>query len=129
MVDISLLEFAVYGFVAYSSVLMLIISTIITPPQTKSLSLARSIYMLLGVIFAFVLMGAGPTVALPTMQSNTTTVSLNTTEVFEESHSEAGTLRILDGSTWMLAHLLIGLMLLIYVIQQVLMLLVKGGKD
>ena len=121
MVDYSILEFGVYGFVTYSCVLMLIISTIKDVPITKSMSIARALYMLLGVIFAFVLMGAGPEVSLPTIE--TTTRSINTTEVWTEVNT--GTVSIMNGTVWMATHLMIGAFLILYVIQQFVMLFFK----
>lgn len=121
MVDYSILEFGVYGFVTYSCVLMLIISTIKEVPVTKSMSIARALYMLLGVIFSFVLMGAGPELTLPTIQ--TTTISVNTTEVWTEVNT--GSIAISNGVVWMTAHLMIGVFLILYVIQQFVMLFFK----
>lgn len=121
MVEYSVLEFGVYAFVTYSCVLMLIISTIKEVPVTKSMSIARALYMLLGVIFAFVLMGAGPDVSLPTIE--TTTRSVNTTEVWTETNT--GTISIMNGTVWMATHLMIGVFLILYVVQQFVMLFFK----
>lgn len=77
--------------------------------------------MLLGVIFAFVLMGAGPDITLPITE--TTTRSVNTTEVWTETNT--GTIALGNGTVWMATHLMIGAFLILYVIQQAVMLFFK----
>jgi hypothetical protein len=100
---------------------MLIISTIKEIPVTKSMSIARAIYMILGVIFAFVLMGIGPEITFPTIE--TTTRSVNTTEVWTDV--QTASISITNGTVWMAAHLMIGAFLILYVIQQTVMLFFK----
>ena len=119
--DYSLLEFGVYAFITYSSVLMLIISTIKEIPVGRSMSISRAVHMILGVICAIVLMGAGPLIYLPTV--NTTTISVNTTEVWTET--QTGTMELLNGTAWMVLHLGIAAVLILFIIQQVVMLLFK----
>ena len=64
MADISIIEFAVYAFIAYSGMLMLIISTIREAPQTKSQSFTRAMYVIPSIVCAFLLAGMGETVGL-----------------------------------------------------------------
>jgi hypothetical protein len=64
MADISIIEFAVYAFIAYSGMLMLIISTIREAPQTKSQSFTRAMYLIPSIVCAFLLAGMGETVGL-----------------------------------------------------------------
>ena len=129
MVEYSILEYGVYGFITYSCVLMLIISTIKEVPVTKSMSIARALYMLLGVIFAFVLMGSGPTITLPTGAetftyvingSNGNMITNSTTTITTPAH-----ITISNGVVWMTAHFMIGVFLILYVIQQFVMLFFK----
>jgi hypothetical protein len=121
MVNVTILEFIVYAIPAYSSILMLIISTIKEQTGTKSFALARAIYMILGVIFLLVLANTGPDITLPIM--NTTTIAQNTSEVFTETVT--GTISLLNGQVWMLAHFVMALILIVFVIQQILILLTK----
>ena len=64
MADISIIEFAVYAFIAYAGMLMLIISTIREAPQTKSQSFARAMYLIPSIVCAFLLAGMGESVGL-----------------------------------------------------------------
>ena len=64
MADLSIIEFGVYGFIAYSGLLMLIISTIRETPQTKSQSFARAMYLIPSIICAFLLASSGQIIGL-----------------------------------------------------------------
>ncbi len=120
MADISIIEFAVYGFVAYSSMLMLIISTIKEVPTTKALSISRSIYLIPGMIAAALLASVGPNIVTTTI-SNTIT-AVNTTEVFTEVITSQTTLQ---NEVWAIFHYMIFIVLFVYVITQILILFTK----
>lgn len=124
MGDISLIEWGVYGFIAYSSLLMLIISTIKDVPTTKSLSIARSIYLIPGMICAGILSYSGININLPTTMTNSTTISNVTMERFTENVSQSQFIQLVDPA-WMIVHVMIFLVLLFYVIMQMLVLLTK----
>ena len=120
MADISLIEFAVYGFVAYSSLLMLIISTIKEIPSTKALSISRAIYLIPGMIAAALLAGVGPNIV--TTSVNNTITALNTSEVFQEVITTQTTLQ---NEVWAIFHYMIFIVLFVYVITQILILFTK----
>lgn len=111
---LSIIEFAVYGIIAYSSILMLIISTIREADLGKPLSIIRSIYMIPGIICASVLANAGTYITLPT----STIVNGNQT-ITETSQV------ILVNSAWILVHYMIMAILIVYVISQLLILFTK----
>ena len=128
MVEVSILEYGVFGFLAYSSVLMLIISTIKDIPTTKSMSIARSLYMLFGVIAACVVMGMGPEIVLPAGGSESTYVINGTTGAFitnSTTTAEPVTISILNLPAWMVTHGLMGVILVFYVMQQFVFLFFK----
>ena len=116
MAVLSILEWGVYGFFAYSSMLMLIISTIKEIPMTKSLSIARCIYLIPGIICSFIIAVSGDKIIFNTL----TTTSLNTTEVWVENN-----VLTLQDPVWLLVHMMIGIVLVVYVITQVLVLFTK----
>ena len=118
MADISIIEFAVYGFIAYSSMLMLIISTIHETPTSRALSVARAIYLVPGIIAAALLSQVGPNIVTGSV-TNTIT-ALNTSEVFQEVIESETTLQ---NEVWSIFHYMIFIVLLFYVIMQILMLL------
>ncbi len=120
MADISIIEFGVYGFVAYSSILMLIISTIKEVPTTKALSIARSIYLIPGMIAAALLATVGPNITT-TSVSNTIT-ALNTSEVFQEVITTQTTIQ---NEVWAIFHYMLFIVLFVYVITQILILFTK----
>ncbi len=128
--DISLLEFIVYGFVTYFSLAMLIITTIRTPMEkTKKLALVRAMYMLPGIICAILLAGSGTSVFLGSTTSNT-----NQTETFQvlNNVSQVVTLNsntttsiitssefVLQNPVWVTFHYMIALIMIIFIFIQV----------
>jgi len=117
MADISIIEFGVYGFVCYSSVLMLIIATIKEIPTTKALSIARAIYLVPGMISAALLAQVGPNIV--TTNITNTITALNTSEVFQEVIT---TEIELQNEVWAIFHYMLFLVLFIYIITQILIL-------
>lgn len=114
MSDISLIEWIVYGFIAYSSLLMLIISTVKDVPIGKSLSLIRVIYLIPGVICSGILASSGVNIVFQTV--NTTTRDVNASTVWTQMVT---TTIPLQSPVWTMVHLMIMLVLLAYVIQQI----------
>ena len=120
MADISILEFIVYGFITYSSLLMLIISTIKEVPTERSGSIVRGIWLIPGVITAFILASSG--INIVTSDTTNTITSVNTTEVWTETISSS---IVLQNPIWVTVHLLIFVVLIVYVVLQVLNLFTK----
>lgn len=116
---LSVIEFAVYGLIAYSSVLMLIISTIREADLGKPLSIIRAIYMIPGVICASILANAGNSITLAG-QSSTLLTETNAT-ITETITSQI----TLVNPAWILVHYMIMIILIIYVISQMLILFTK----
>lgn len=118
--SLSIIEFGVYGFIAYVSLLMLIISTVKSVPDTKAGSLARAIYLLPGAICA-ILLGGGQSVILTNNTTNTI-VSLNTTEAWTEAISGSITLQ---DPVWVWVHIVIFFILVFYIFSQLVNILTK----
>ena len=131
--DISIIEFIVYGLIAYSSLLMLIISTIKDTPATKSQSLIRSIYMIPGIICAILLAGSGVNIVFE--DSVVTTIANSTYEVLDNTNvvtilnstvneSVSTTNQIeLRNPIWVVLHYMIALIMFAFVITRVLQML------
>jgi len=117
---LSILEFAVYGLIGYSSLLMLIISTIKEVPDTKAGSISRAIYLIPGAICC-ILLASGESVILASDTTNTI-VSLNTTEVWTETISSSITLQ---NTIWTTVHILFFFVIVFYVFTQLIDLLTK----
>ena len=133
--DLSSLEFLIYGFVAYSSLLMLIISTITKPEvATSSQSLIKSVYILPGIVCMFIIAFATPTVVI-----NDSVVTTNNTSIYEvldntnvivtlnstvnETVITVNSVELLN-SVWGLVHLLFAMIMVIFVIVKILSLLI-----
>ncbi len=120
MADISIIEFGVYAFIAYSGMLMLIISVIKEVPATKALSIVRAIYLFPSVFAAGILAQISPTIVLPSVTN--TILAVNTTEVFQETIDAS---IVIQSNVWITFHILIMLVMMIYIITQMLLLLTR----
>lgn len=128
MADISIIEWGVYGFIAYSSILMLIISVIKESPLTKSQSILRSMWFIPGIICAGLLMFSGTDI---TLQSNgiefievyngTTGLLMTNTTIIQNTPDYI----TLQDPVWGSVHLMIFLILLVYVLINMLTLFTK----
>lgn len=120
MADISIIEFGVYAFIAYSGMLMLIISVIKEVPATKALSIVRAIYLFPSVFAAGILAQISPTIVMPSVTN--TILAVNTTEVFEETIDAS---IVIQSNVWITFHVLLMLVMMIYIITQMLLLLTR----
>ena len=117
MADISIIEFAVYAFIAYSGMLMLIISTIREAPQTKSQSFTRAMYLIPSIVCAFLLAGMGETVGLFDMAHET--VHNNNTSTTVHEHF---TITLIN-PVWITVNFMFGILMTFHFIMQTLQLL------
>ena len=124
MSSISIAEFLVYGLICYSSLLMLIISTIKTMPDEGSRinTLARCVFLLPGLIVAPVLATSGPDIQLATIDTSAVTRSINTTQVWQENTTQVNNI-VLQNPVWLTVHMMIFFVLLMYIIRQLLLFL------
>ena len=109
-----------YGFITYTSLLMLIISVIKEPPTERSGAIVRGVWLMPGIICAFILASSG--VVIVTSDVTNTITAVNTTEVWTEQVSSSISLQ---NPIWVTVHMLIFFILIIYVIIQVLTLFTK----
>ena len=124
MSDISLAEFIVYGLVAYSSLLMLIISVVKEVPTTKSLAIARSIFLIPGMVAAGILASSGVNIQVASVNTSNLIKSINTTQTWTESTQQVNNI-VLQNPVWQTFHWLIFVVLLVYVATQMLLLFTK----
>ena len=128
MSDLSLAEFIVYGFVAYSSLLMLIISVVKEVPTSKTLAIARSVYLIPGMVAAGILASSGINIQVATVDTSNLIRSINTTQTWSETTTQINNI-VLQNPAWQMFHMLIFLVLLAYVITQILNIFLKIGKS
>lgn len=128
MGDISIIEFGVYGFIAYGSFLMLIISTVKEIPDGKSHSLSRVMYLIPGLICALVLSGSGVDIMLGTETTTENQILLHPVTGNEvpvantTTHTEKITL---IEPIWILVHTMLFMILMVHVIINILAMLTK----
>lgn len=127
--DYSIIEFIVYGFFAYGSFLMLMITMIKEVPATRALSLARSMYAIPGIFSAVILSGFSPKIIFPMTTTNSTTLAYNVSSgLIQDRFAEnatAVTANILLNPVWTYFHGMLAAILIVFVIFQILMLLTK----
>ena len=128
--NISLIEFIVYGFVTYASFLMLIITTIRAPiEKTKKMALVRAAYMMPGIITAIILAGSGVNIDLDNNVTSTNATSiyevldntnaivvLNSTVTEVQSESNYFTLQ---NPVWVSFHYMLALVMTIFIFIQI----------
>ena len=125
MAELSIIEFGVYGFITYTSLLMLIISTIKEVPSGKSQSILRSMYLIPGVICAVLLASAGVDIGFDTVTTvNTITDNQTSTIIFTEDITKETKITLQD-DVWRTVHIMIFLILLVHVLVQMLSLFTK----
>lgn len=125
MADISILEFGVYGFLAYSGILMLIISAFRETPNTKSQAATRVIWLLPCIFAAVLLANAGQDITFDTSSTvNTITNNVTSTVDFTEDVTTDRKITLLQ-PVWGMIHMLMFFVMLLYVIIQILMMLTK----
>ena len=132
--ELSSIELLVYGLVAYSSLLMLIISTVLKAEiATSSQSLIKSVYILPGIVCMFILAFASPTIILDDsiVTTNNTSIYevLDNTNVIVTLNSTVnetvGTINSITllNDVWGLVHVLFAMIMVIFVIVKILSLL------
>ena len=111
-----MLELGVYMLIAYSGMLMLIISTIREAPTTKSQSFSRAVYLLPSIICAFLIAGSGEVIGVYDI------VSTGTESGGITSLVETKTMTLVN-PVWILVNFMVGIMMLFHFIMQTLQLL------
>ena len=133
--NISIIEFFVYAFVAYSSLLMLIISITKEGPMIKTRrgTLVKSIYIMPGIICMILISGSGVDIYLN--DSTTTTNATSTYEVLDNTNAivvlnstvletiEKSEKFTLQNPIWIMLHYMFALIMFAYVIINVLKML------
>lgn len=127
---ISVIEFGVYAFITYASLLMLIISVVKEVPSGKSQSILRSMWLIPGIITASLLAGMGDQVNFETTDITTTDIGYNVTntnQVITNSTLTTQTTEkvLLINPVWVTVHTMIFLSLLAYIVIQFVTLLTK----
>lgn len=125
--NLSIIEFGVYGFITYVSLLMLIISTI-NPPKTERINLYRSIYLIPGIICAVILANAGLDINLDTIETTKETWDNQTSTLIFSEYTTTTDKFILVDPIWVMVHYMIFIIMTVYLIIQILTLFTKWNE-
>lgn len=127
--DVSILEFGVAAFVGYSALLMLIISIIKEIPMNRSMSITRSVYILLGTIMMFMIAGQGLDFKLETERAITNSTLLNNTGTLISTTitntTTTNTITLMNYPAWVLMHYMFGIVMAFFFILQIATLMTK----
>lgn len=103
---------------------MLIISVVKEVPTTKYSAISRSIYLIPGIICAYILASSGIQFSVDTVVTNNLIRNENSTETWTEATDTTHSV-ILENPVWITVHYLIFVTLIVYVVTQVLILFTK----
>lgn len=133
--DISLIEFIVYGLIGYTGAVLLVISAFRDTPATKAQSIVRAMYLTLSMISVLILAGSGVNIT-----TEDKTVSLNATSIYEVLDNTNAVV-VLNSTTneidvshskftlmnpiWITFHYMLAVVMLVYIILQILILFTK----
>ena len=124
---ISIAEYFVYALLAYSGMLMLIISTIKEVPAGKALSITRCIYFIPCIVAAGILANSGVDITINTVDTSTLIQNVNSTETWTQLDVQANKI-ILQNPAWILIHIMMFIVMIVYVITQLLILFTKSDR-
>jgi len=130
MADFSLIEFAVYGGIAYTGIVVLIISILLNPPTSRSLAGARSVWLTPSILCMGLLMFASGNITTEYTDSTVTNLGYNATNSTQLiSNSTLTTTEtnkyILVDPVWGAVHMGLFTNMIIYVLIQILQILTK----
>lgn len=120
--NISILEYGVYGFIAYFTFAMLVASIQKEIPGGKVTSLARSIFMVPGIICSGILTWSGVNITLQNGTVSNIIKNLNDTSTWSETATTTQTI-VLVNPIWITVHFMLMVIMIIYVIVQILTML------
>ena len=118
MVDISIIEFGVYGLIAYSSFIMLLTSISKDIPQEKAYAIMRCVFLMPGLICAGVLASSGVNIQTNADTTNSIIKNLNDTQTWSTSLTNTTNV-VLQNPVWQTVHYMLFAVFLVYIIMQI----------
>lgn len=127
LLDISLIEFIVYGLVGYTGAVLLVISAFRETPDGKAQSIVRAMYLTLSMISIMILAGSGVNITTETPPTTIIEIYNGTGDLVTNSTSygAAPAAFVLLNPIWIIFHYMLAVVMLVYIILQILILFTK----
>jgi len=126
MADYSIIEFIVYGGIAYLGVALLMVSVLMNPPTSRSLAGARSVFLSPSIICMGLLIFASGNITMNYIDETTIGYNAtNTNQVITNSTTTSTDKFILVDPVWTYVHIGFFMILIVYVFIQILQILLK----
>ena len=118
MADTSIIEFAVYGLIAYSSFIMLLTSISKEIPQEKGYAVMRCVFLMPGLICAGILASSGVNIQTNVDSTNSIIKDLNNTQTWSTSLTNTTNI-VLQNPIWQTVHYMLFAVFIVYIIMQI----------
>ena len=118
MVDVSIIEFGVYGLIAYSSFIMLLTSISKEIPSEKAYAVMRCVFLMPGLISAGILASTGVNIQTNTDSTNSIIKNLNDTSTWSTTLTNTTNV-VLQNPVWQTVHYMLFAVFLVYIIMQI----------
>ena len=118
MADVSIVEFGVYGLIAYSSFIMLLTSISKEVPTEKSYAIMRCFLLMPGLICAAVIASTGVNLTTSSDATNSIIKNLNNTDTWSTTLTNTTNI-VLQNPIWVTIHYMLFAVFLIYIIMQI----------
>ena len=118
MTDVSIIEFGVYGLIAYSSFIMLLTSISKEIPSEKAYAVMRCVFLMPGLICAGILASTGVNIQTNTDSTNSIIKNLNDTSTWSTTLTNTTNV-VLQNPVWQTVHYMLFAVFLVYIIMQI----------
>ena len=118
MSTVSIVEFGVYGLIAYSSFIMLLTSISKEVPTEKSYAIMRCVMLMPGLICAAVIASTGVNLQTNTDSTNSIIKNLNNTDTWSTTLTNTTNI-VLQNPVWITIHYMLFAVFLVYILMQV----------
>lgn len=118
MVDVSILEYGVYGFITYASFFMLLTSLSKDIPQDKGYAVMRCVILMPALICAGVLASTGVNIQTSTNTTGEIIKNLNDSSTWQSNLTNTASI-VLQNPIWITVHYMLFAIFLVYIIMQI----------
>lgn len=118
MATVSIVEFGVYGLIAYSSFIMLLTSISKEVPTEKTYAIMRCVMLMPGLICAAVIASTGVNLETNTDSTNSIIKNLNNTDTWSTTLTNTTNI-VLQNPIWITIHYMLFAVFLVYIIMQI----------